>query len=120
MNVAPVSLVLVGCKYDLYEKYETENRKWLAKTLRFLAHSNNASLVFSSTKIPAVGTQLRSVLFDLMFEDKIKHTSQKDHLKPIFVVRNQDTFGNIGVPTSGSISGIEVLRRQLGGLFGGE
>jgi hypothetical protein len=92
----------------------------LAKALRFLAHSNNASLLFSSTKIPAVGAQLRGVLFDLMFEDKIKQVSQKDHLKPIFVVRNQDTLGSIGVPTSGSISGIEVLRRQLGGLFGGE
>ena len=118
--MSPFSLVLVGCKYDLYEKYETENRKWLAKTLRFLAHSNNASLLFSSTKIAAVGAQLRSVLFDFMFEDKVKHVSQKDHLKPIFVLRNEDTYGNIGVPTSGSISGIEVLRRQLAGLFGGE
>jgi len=55
-----------------------------------------------------------------MFEEKVKIVSQKDHLKPIFVARNQDSFASIGVPSSGSISGIEVLRRQLAGLFGGE
>ncbi len=120
LTVPSVNVVIVGCKYDLYEKYETENRKWLAKTLRFLAHSNNASLLFSSTKIPAVGAQLRSVFFELLFEDKVKIVAQKDHLKPIFVARNQDTFANIGVPSSGSISGIEVLRRQIAGLFGNE
>lgn len=55
-----------------------------------------------------------------MFEEKAKVINQKDHLKPIFVARNQDSYANIGVPSSGSISGIEVLRRQLAGLFGGE
>ena len=54
---------------------------------------------------------------ELMFEDKPRFTSQKDHLKPIFVLRGQDTLANIGVPAAGSVSGIEVLRRQLSGLF---
>lgn len=52
-----------------------------------------------------------------MFEDRPKVVSQKDHLKPIQVFRGQDTFAGIGVPSQGAVSGIEVLRRQLGGLF---
>ena len=56
----------------------------------------------------------------MLFEERIKVTSHKDHLKPIFVARNQDSFADIGVPSSGSITSLEVLRRQLSGLFGGE
>lgn len=55
----------------------------------------------------------------MLFEERIKHVSQKDHLKPIFVARNQDSFADIGVPSSGSITSLEVLRRQLSGLFSG-
>jgi hypothetical protein len=46
--------------------------------------------------------------------------AQSDHLKPIFIVRNQDSLANIAVPSSGSISGLEVLRRQIAGLFSAE
>lgn len=113
----PVNLVIVGCKYDLYEKYETENRKWLSKALRYLAHTHNASLAFSSSKNNQIITQLRGFMLEVMFEDKPRITPQKDHLKPIFVYRNQDNLANIGVPASGSVTGIEVLRRQLSGLF---
>ncbi len=91
----------------------------MSKRLRYLAHSNNASLVRCSTKIPAVGAQLRGFLIEMLFEERIKHVSQKDHLKPIFVARNQDSFADIGVPSSGSITSLEVLRRQLSGLFSG-
>lgn len=47
----------------------------------------------------------------------MKTVAQTDHLKPIFIVRNQDSLANIAVPSSGSISGVEVLRRQIAGLF---
>jgi len=110
----------VGCKYDQFEKYETENRKWLSKALRYLSHINNASLCFSSSKNNQLITQLRSFMLEVMFEDKSKIAPQKDHLKPIFVYRNQDNLGSIGVPASGFVSGIEVLIRQLSGLFAEE
>lgn len=118
--IAPINVVIVGCKYDLFEKYETENRRWLSKAIRYLAHVNNASLAFCSTsKNSPVGAQTRAFLQEIMFEEKPKIASQRDHLKPIFVFRNQDTLNHIAVPSSGSLSGLEVLRRQLGSLFAG-
>ena len=60
--VLPVNIVIVGYKYDLYEKYETENRRWLSKTLRYLAHTNNCSLAFCSTKNAALGLHFRAVI----------------------------------------------------------
>lgn len=116
-----MNIVLVGCKFDLYEKYETENRRWLSKAIRYLAHINNASLVFSSTlKNSPIGGQLRSFMHEIMFEEKPKIASQRDHLKPICIYRNQDSLNHIAVPSSGSLSGLEVLRRQLSSLFGVE
>lgn len=107
----------MGCKYDLFEKYETENRKWLSKALRYLAHTYNASLVFASSKNTQISTQLRAFVLEIMFEDRPKVNAQKDHLKAICLYRNQDSLGSIGVPASGSVSGLDILKRQLSGLF---
>lgn len=42
-------LVIVGWKYDQYAKnLDVEVRKWLSRGLRYLAHLNNATLVFGS------------------------------------------------------------------------
>lgn len=113
--------MLVGCKFDLYEKYETENRRWLSKAIRYLAHVNNTSLAFcSALKNSPVGAQLRSFIHEIMFEEKPKIAAQKDHLKPIYIYRNQDSLSHIAVPSSGSVGGVEVLRRQLGTLFAAE
>jgi dynein light intermediate chain 2 len=117
--LAPLNVVIVGCKFDQFEKYETENRRWLSKAIRYLAHINNASLAFcSSSKNSPVGAQLRAFMHEVMFEEKPKIVSQRDHLKAIYVYRNQDTLNHIAVPSSGSLSGLEVLRRQLSSLFG--
>jgi len=62
--------------------------------------------LFCSTKNGGVGAQLRSSILELLFDDKAKFIAQKDHLKPIFIVRNQDSLANIAVPSSGSISGL--------------
>lgn len=88
--------------------------------MRYLAHANNASLLFCSSKVSTIGVQMRANLMDLMFEEKTKIVSQRDHLKPIFIARNQDNLNHIGVPSSGSLSGLEVLKRQLVGLFGAD
>lgn len=105
--MAPLNIVIVGCKYDLFEKYETENRKWLSKAIRYLSHINNASLTFcSSSKNLNLGTQIRSFFNEAMFEERPKIISQKDHLKPIYIYRNQDSLSHISIPTSGSLSGV--------------
>ena len=58
----PFHTIVIGMKYDLYEKYDTESRKWLARALRYITHQNNASLYFCSTKNMQVGAQLRAYI----------------------------------------------------------
>lgn len=74
--------------------------------MRYLAHVNNLSLGFCSIKNAVIAGQLRNMINDIMFEDKPKIVSQKDHLKPIYIYRNQDSLANIAVPSTGSLSGL--------------
>ena len=39
--------VIVGTKYDIFETYEPEKKKIIAKTLRFMAHYHGAALIVS-------------------------------------------------------------------------
>ena len=49
VDVLPINLIILGAKYDLFEKFDAENRKWITRVLRYLAHNAGASLYFSST-----------------------------------------------------------------------
>ena len=86
INPIPLNTIIVGTKYDLFERYDTENRKWLARALRYLAHSNNAGLYFCSTKNMQVAAQLRAYLQEKIINEKKKKIGfQVDHTKPVFV-----------------------------------
>ena len=41
-----VNVVIVATKWDLFEKKDPEEKKMMARSLRFLAHTNGASLVY--------------------------------------------------------------------------
>ena len=34
----PVQTIIIGTKYDKFEKFEGEKRKWIVRAMRFLAH----------------------------------------------------------------------------------
>ena len=43
----PVPLTIIGSKYDLFQDMEPEKKKMVSRTLRFIAHTNGASLYVS-------------------------------------------------------------------------
>ena len=44
----PVPLAILGTKYDIFQDFEPEKKKVICKTLRFVAHTNGASLHVST------------------------------------------------------------------------
>ena len=52
-----IPLAILGTKYDIFQDFEPEKKKIICKTLRFVAHTNGASLhvSMSTTKIVVVG-----------------------------------------------------------------
>lgn len=44
LDPLPVPLAIVGSKYDIFQDFDPEKKKIISKTLRFVAHTNGASL----------------------------------------------------------------------------
>ena len=44
LDPCPIPLAIVGTKYDIYQNLDPEKKKIISKTLRFIAHTNGASL----------------------------------------------------------------------------
>lgn len=43
----PINTIVIGAKYDVYDKYDSEKRKWISRSIRYYAHLNGASVLFS-------------------------------------------------------------------------
>lgn len=99
----PVPLVIIGTKWDLFvAEADNEKRRSFTRALRYFAHVNGASLVFSSTKEKAASTVVRSVLRQLLFNVPLRNgIEQFDIAKPLCVLAGKDTLQSIGSPLGG-------------------
>lgn len=82
----PIPVLIVGTKYDTLSSMESERRKLLCKTLRFIAHTNGASLIFVTTKDDATMSKCRQILSNFAFKASNFKTMAFDHTKPISIV----------------------------------
>ncbi|XP_041333227.1 cytoplasmic dynein 2 light intermediate chain 1 isoform X3 [Pyrgilauda ruficollis] len=93
----PIPLVIIGSKYDIFHEFDSEMRKIISKTLRFVSHYNGASLVFTS-KSEALLLKARALINHLAFGyDKSKSVSV-DPSKPLFIPAGLDSMSQIGPP----------------------
>ena len=54
MDPFPIPLVIIGGKYDEFQDFDSEKRKIICKTLRFVAHSHGAHLQVGNKKYKCV------------------------------------------------------------------
>ncbi len=112
----------MGCKYDDLEKEDSENRKWLSRALRYMAHLNFCHLFFSSSQNSTIVSQIRNVFNEVLFGCKRTFYCQKDHLKPIFISQGQDSIESLNVTGSSStnLNVFEIIKKQISALFASE
>ncbi|XP_063297533.1 cytoplasmic dynein 2 light intermediate chain 1 [Pelobates fuscus] len=97
----PIPLLITGSKYDIFQEFESEKRKVVCKTLRFVSHYYGASLMFTS-KSETVKAVTRSFINHLAFGlDKSKSVSV-DHNKPLLIPAGSDSLSQIGSPPASS------------------
>ncbi|NXW29646.1 DC2L1 protein, partial [Phaetusa simplex] len=101
----PVILAVIFCflflmymfQCQLFQEFDSEMRKTISKTLRFVSHYYGASLVFTS-KSEALLLKARALINHLAFGyDKSKSVSV-DHSKPLFIPAGLDSLSQIGPP----------------------
>lgn len=93
-----IPLVIVGTKYDIFQEFDSEKRKVICKTLRFVAHISGASLQFFSTKQEQLVARVRALMSHHLFGTTASKTLQTDHNKPLLVPAGLDSIQQIGSP----------------------
>ncbi|MEQ2235232.1 Cytoplasmic dynein 2 light intermediate chain 1 [Ilyodon furcidens] len=94
----PVPLLIVGSKYDLFQEFESDKKKVISKTLRFLAHYYTASLIFTSIKSESLMSKTKSFFSHLAFGLERGKTVSCDYSKPLIIPAGADSFSQIGSP----------------------
>ncbi|XP_048338969.1 cytoplasmic dynein 2 light intermediate chain 1 [Sphaerodactylus townsendi] len=106
----PIPLVIIGSKYDLFYEFDSEVKKIVYKTLRFISHYYGASLVFTS-KSEALLLKTRALINHLAFGFDRSKSMSVDQSKPLFIPAGLDSFSQIGPPPA-SDSDIGKLHAQ--------
>uniref|UniRef100_A0A0M3J0M0 Cytoplasmic dynein 2 light intermediate chain 1 n=1 Tax=Anisakis simplex TaxID=6269 RepID=A0A0M3J0M0_ANISI len=88
----PIPLAIVGAKYDVFQNFEPENRKNICKILRFMAHSNFASLQMFSTQMENLVIRCRALISHMVFGTTAVKTINTDFNKPLSITAGSDCF----------------------------
>ncbi|XP_029305964.1 cytoplasmic dynein 2 light intermediate chain 1 [Cottoperca gobio] len=96
----PVPLLIIGSKYDIFQEFDSEKRKVVSKTLRFIAHYYAASLIFTSIKTESLMSKTKSFFSHLAFGLDRGKTMCCDSTKPLIIPAGSDSFSQIGSPSS--------------------
>uniref|UniRef100_A0A915AFJ7 Cytoplasmic dynein 2 light intermediate chain 1 n=2 Tax=Parascaris univalens TaxID=6257 RepID=A0A915AFJ7_PARUN len=96
----PIPLAVVGAKYDEFQNFESEMRKNICKALRFMAHSNFASLQMFSVKMENLVIRTRALISHLVFDTSVSRSLSVDFNKPLSIPFGADSFEAIGAPVS--------------------
>ncbi|KAJ7985000.1 hypothetical protein DPEC_G00360590 [Dallia pectoralis] len=94
----PVPLLIIGSKYDIFQDFESEKRKVICKTLRFIAHYYAASLIFTSSKFESSMSKTKSLFTQLAFGTEKGKSMTSDLSKPLLIPAGMDSLSQIGSP----------------------
>ncbi|XP_068184394.1 cytoplasmic dynein 2 light intermediate chain 1 [Antennarius striatus] len=93
-----VPLLIIGSKYDIFQELDSDKRKVVSKTLRFVAHYYAASLIFTSIKSESLMSKTKSFFSHLAFGVDRSKTVSSDPAKPLIIPAGSDSFSQIGAP----------------------
>ncbi|XP_026212675.1 cytoplasmic dynein 2 light intermediate chain 1 [Anabas testudineus] len=94
----PVPLLIIGSKYDIFQEFDSDKKKVVSKTLRFIAHYYAASLLFTSIKSESLMSKTKSFFSHLAFGLDKGKTVSCDSTKPLIIPAGSDSFSQIGSP----------------------
>ncbi|TNN64322.1 Cytoplasmic dynein 2 light intermediate chain 1 [Liparis tanakae] len=81
-----------------YPEFESDKRKVVCKTLRFIAHYYAASLIFTNIKSESLMSKTKSFFSHLAFGMERGKTVSCDSTKPLIIPAGSDSFSQIGSP----------------------
>uniref|UniRef100_A0A158PC14 Cytoplasmic dynein 2 light intermediate chain 1 n=1 Tax=Angiostrongylus cantonensis TaxID=6313 RepID=A0A158PC14_ANGCA len=110
----PIPMLMVGTKYDEFQNLESEQRRRICTTLRFIAFYYGAHLMFYSCYHEQLVRVGRSVFSHFGFGSSVPKAKVIDHNKPIYITSGTDTVEvNSCQLESSKIDDIRILQNLL-------
>uniref|UniRef100_A0A672N7L8 Cytoplasmic dynein 2 light intermediate chain 1 n=1 Tax=Sinocyclocheilus grahami TaxID=75366 RepID=A0A672N7L8_SINGR len=97
----PVPLLIVGSKFDIFQDFDSEKRKVICKTLRFIAHFYGASLIVGLTSYYRISECGLKMIMDHNIQ-KFESIST-DPSKPLAIPAGFDSLSQIGPPVTSDV-----------------
>ncbi|KAK3881755.1 hypothetical protein Pcinc_013838 [Petrolisthes cinctipes] len=88
----PVPLVLMGGKYDIFQDFQPEEKKLICRALRYVAHTNGATLQFFSAKDPGLVKKAKELLGHFAFGTAESRSLSQDYNKPLIIPAGSDSL----------------------------
>lgn len=104
----PVPLLIIGSKYDIFQEFDSDKKKLISKTLRFVAHYYAASLIFTSIKSESLMSKTKVFFSHLAFGVDKGKTVSTDSTKPLIVPAGTDSFSQIGTPPTSDMTALHA------------
>ncbi|XP_056617025.1 cytoplasmic dynein 2 light intermediate chain 1 [Triplophysa dalaica] len=98
-----VPLLIIGSKFDIFQDFDSEKRKVICKTLRFVAHFYGASLIFTNSKSESTMSKARSLVNQLAFGTERPKSVSTDPSKPLVIPAGLDSLSQIGPPVTSDV-----------------
>ncbi|XP_049780347.1 cytoplasmic dynein 2 light intermediate chain 1 [Schistocerca cancellata] len=114
----PVQLVILGGKYDLFQEFDPEKKKIVCRSLRYVAHTLGATLLFYSHRDTGLVKKAKDVLNHHAFGAlPVKGISQ-DYNNPLLIPAGSDSMEQIGrgfgsFPQKGAGSALERWKHSF-------
>ncbi|XP_008319860.2 cytoplasmic dynein 2 light intermediate chain 1 [Cynoglossus semilaevis] len=99
----PVPLLIIGSKYDLFQEMDSDTKRVVSKTLRFLSHFYAASLLFTSIKSESLMSRTKNFFSHHAFGLDRGKTVSCDSTKPLVIPAGSDSFSQIGTPPAADV-----------------
>ncbi|KAJ0044061.1 hypothetical protein NL108_006239, partial [Boleophthalmus pectinirostris] len=108
INPFPVPLLIIGSKYDMFQEFDSDKKKLISKTLRFIAHYYAASLIFTSIKSESLMSKTKVFFSHFAFGVDKGKTVSTDSSKPLIIPAGADSFSQIGTPPTSDVTSLHA------------
>lgn len=112
IKVFPANVIVIGNKYNILEKIDVDNLKWVCRVMRYFCCINSLSLMFYTYTDSKLNILLQSTITDYAFGqskiDNISGYTQKNELKALYIPYYRDSLVEIGDPKVMQMSGADM------------
>ena len=110
VDPCPCPIMVVATKYDLLANEDSAKRKVLLGALRYVAHSNGASLHCFSRRDKVLQSHFRALMNHHAFRTAPKKSAQLDAAKPVVIPAGADAIKKIGAPMGSDLKDFLEVR----------